>query len=97
MGMEQIANAYVPFDRENAMRTEIPLFEKPVKRIRETCDLMGIAGDFERRLSALETYLEGLVADGEIDENRLTVRGLRFLKGDIDRPASRDSSRHWPG
>ena len=94
--MEQIANTYVPLDRENAMRTEITLFEKPVERIRETCDLMGIAGDFERRLSALETYLEGLVADGETDENRLIVRGLCFLKGNIDRPASQDNSRCLP-
>jgi hypothetical protein len=61
------------------MHTQINLFEKPIERIKETCNLMGIADDFERKL--LETLLEGLVADGETDENRLTVCGLSFLKG----------------
>jgi hypothetical protein len=41
---------------------------------------MGIADDFERKLPELETHLEGLVADGETDEDRLTVSGLSFLK-----------------
>jgi len=63
------------------MHTEINLFEKPIERIKTTCDLMGIRDDFERKLPELETHLEGLVADGETNEDRLTVRGLAFLKG----------------
>lgn len=63
------------------MRTEVNLFEKPIERIKMTCDLMGIADDFERKLPELEIHLEGLVADGETDENRLTVCGLSFVKG----------------
>jgi hypothetical protein len=62
------------------MHTQIDVFEKPIERIRKTCDLMGLGADFERRLPELETYLEGLVADGETDEERLTVSGLTFLK-----------------
>lgn len=34
---------------------------------------------FKQKLPDLETYLEGLVADGEDDEGRLTVAGLTFL------------------
>jgi len=63
------------------MHTQINLFEKPIERIKITCDLMGIADDFERKLPELETHLEGLVADGETNEDRLTVSGLSFLKG----------------
>ena len=63
------------------MHTQINLFEKPIERIKITCDLMGIADDFERKLPELETYLENLVADGETDEDRLTISGLSFLKG----------------
>ena len=70
------------------MRTEINVLDKPIKRIKDTCDLMGIIGDFERRLPELETYLESLVAEGETDEERLTVSGLSFLKGNFDRPSS---------
>jgi hypothetical protein len=33
-----------------------------------------------RKLPDLETYLEGLIADGETDEGRLTVNGLKYLK-----------------
>ena len=62
------------------MRTQIDVFEKPIERIKRTCDLMGLSADFERKLAALETHLEGLVADGEIDEERLAVSGLTFLK-----------------
>ncbi len=63
------------------MHTEINLFEKPIERIKIACDLMGIADDFERKLPELETHLEGQVADGETDQDRLTVSGLSFLKG----------------
>ena len=62
------------------MHTEIPVFEKPIERIKYTCDLLGITGQFERKLPELETYLDGLVADGETDEHRLAVSGLSFLK-----------------
>jgi hypothetical protein len=62
------------------MDTEITIFDKPIERIRRTCDLMGIADNFERKLGELETHLEGLVADGETDADRLTVSGLTFLK-----------------
>jgi len=65
------------------MHTQINVFDKPIERIRETCDLMGIAGDFQRKLPELETHLEGLVADGETDEERLAVSGLSFLKGNF--------------
>jgi hypothetical protein len=37
--------------------------------------------DLEAKLPELETYLEGLVAEGQTDEGRLTVSGLTFLKG----------------
>ena len=63
------------------MHTQINVFEKPIGRIKITCDLMGIADDFERKLPELESYLENLVADGETDEDRLTISGLSFLKG----------------
>jgi hypothetical protein len=52
---------------------------------------MGIVGDFERRLPELETYLEGLVAEGETDEERLTVSGLSFLKRNFGRQSSQGS------
>ncbi|WP_029582664.1 hypothetical protein [Bradyrhizobium sp. URHD0069] len=63
------------------MHTEINVFEKPIERIKNTCVLVGMADDFERKLPELETYLESLVANGETDEDRLTVSGLSFLKG----------------
>jgi hypothetical protein len=65
---------------EADMHTEIDVLEKPIERIRQTCDLMGVLADFERKLPTLETHLEGLVADGETDEGRLTVNGLTFLR-----------------
>src|SRR4051794_30412505 len=75
--------------QEAVMHTEIHVFDKPIERIKDTCSLMGMAGEFERKLPELETYLEGLVADGEIDEDRLTVSGLSFLKGYVGRRTSR--------
>jgi hypothetical protein len=65
---------------EGCMHTQINIFEKPIERIRKTCELMGLADDFERKLPELETHLESLVADGETDEERLTVSGLTFVK-----------------
>ncbi|TYL82897.1 hypothetical protein FXB40_46965 [Bradyrhizobium rifense] len=63
------------------MNAQINIFEKPIERISKTCDLMGLGPDFEQRLPELETYLEGLVADGETSEDRLTANGLTFLRG----------------
>lgn len=62
------------------MHTEINIFDKPLERIRKTCELMGRGADFDRKLPELETHLEGLVAEGEISEERLVVSGLTFLK-----------------
>lgn len=61
------------------MHTEINIFDKPIERIRKTCELMGLSADFDRKLPDLETYLEGLVAQGETDEERLAVSGLAFV------------------
>jgi hypothetical protein len=64
---------------------KITVLDKPIKRIREACDLVGY--DFEQRLPDLETYLEGLVADGEDDEGRLSVAGLTYLsKASSEKP-----------
>jgi hypothetical protein len=65
---------------KSSVHTQINIFEKPIERIKKTCELMGIADDFERKLPALETHLESLVADGETSEERLTVSGLAFVK-----------------
>lgn len=61
------------------MHTEINIFDKPIERIRKTCELMGLSADFDRKLPDLETHLEGLVAQGETDEERLAVSGLAFV------------------
>jgi len=53
------------------MHTELNIFDKPIDRIRKTCELMGLGADFERRLPELETHLEALVAEGETSEERL--------------------------
>lgn len=70
------------------MHTEIDIFEKPIERIKETCELMGMKKDFERKLPELETHLEALVADGETDEDRLMVSGLSFVKGNFRKAAA---------
>lgn len=62
------------------MNTQINILEKPIERIKKTCDLMGMGSDFERRLPALQTHLEALVAEGESSEDRLAVSGMTFLK-----------------
>jgi hypothetical protein len=64
---------------EDIVHTELNVFELPIERIKKTCDLMGV--DFDEKLPELETYLEGLVANGETNVDRLTVSGLAFLKG----------------
>ena len=60
--------------------TQINIFGKPIERIEKTCHVIGRGADFARRLPELETYLESLVADGETDEDRLTLSGLTFLQ-----------------
>ena len=64
----------------SAMAVTINILEKPIERIRETCEMMGAAEKFEKALPELETYLEAEVAAGETRETRLTFDGLCFLK-----------------
>lgn len=59
---------------------QITVLERPIARIKETCDLTGIADKFDRALPELETFLEAEVAKGEIRETRLTFEGLRHLR-----------------
>jgi hypothetical protein len=59
---------------------QIDVLEKPIKRIKETCVMMGITEKFDRALPELETFLEGEVAKGETRETRLTYDGLCYLK-----------------
>lgn len=56
------------------------ILEKPIQRIRETCELIGASAKFDRSLPALEAFLEGELAAGETSETRLTYDGLCFLK-----------------
>jgi hypothetical protein len=58
----------------------IPVLEKPIARIRETCAMAGSADRLDQALPGLETCLEGEVADGETGETRLTYNRLCFLK-----------------
>ena len=60
--------------------TVITVLERPIARIKETCEMMGVVEKFDQALPDLETYLEGEVAAGEISETRLTYHGLVFLK-----------------
>jgi hypothetical protein len=62
------------------MAETINILEKPIERIRETCEMAGAAEKLERVLPELETYLEGEIAAGETSETRLTFDGLCFLK-----------------
>lgn len=64
----------------STMAATVNLLEKPIERIRETCEMMGAAEKLERALPELETYLEGEIAAGETSETRLTFDGLCFLK-----------------
>lgn len=65
--------------------TTITVLEKPIARIKETCEMMGIAEKFDQALPELETYLEGEVAAGETSETRLTYHGLVYLKQNLAR------------
>jgi hypothetical protein len=62
------------------MAVTVDILERPIERIRETCEMTGTADKFERALPELETYLEGEIAAGETSETRLTFEGLCFLK-----------------
>jgi len=59
---------------------QIDVLEQPIARIKETCELMGIAEQFDRALPDLETFLEAEVAQGEVSQSRLTFDGLCYLK-----------------
>jgi hypothetical protein len=56
------------------------ILEKPIERIRETCEMMGAGDNFDQALPELQTYLESEIAAGETSETRLTYDGLCFLK-----------------
>jgi hypothetical protein len=56
------------------------VLEKPIERIRETCELMGVAEKFDRARSQLETFLVSEVANGETRETKLTFDGLLYLR-----------------
>jgi hypothetical protein len=60
--------------------SKIDVLDKPIARIQETCDIMGIAEQFDRALPELETFLESQVANGETRETRLTYEGLCYLR-----------------
>jgi hypothetical protein len=64
----------------STMAAIVNILEKPIERIRETCEMTGAADKFDRALPELETYLEGEIAAGETSETRLTFEGLCFLK-----------------
>ncbi|QOZ32862.1 hypothetical protein [Bradyrhizobium sp. CCBAU 53421] len=59
---------------------QITVLETPIARIKETCELTGIADKFDRALPELETFLEVQVAKGEVRETRLTFDGLCYLR-----------------
>jgi hypothetical protein len=57
----------------------IDVLERPITRIKKTCEMAGAAEKFDQTLPELETYLEGEVGNGETSETRLTYIGLCFL------------------
>ncbi|MGN8547949.1 hypothetical protein ACQPTN_25585 [Bradyrhizobium sp. 13971] len=54
--------------RTYAKMVEINVLEKPIERIKQTCELVGIADRFDRALPELETFLEAEIAQGEVRE-----------------------------
>ncbi|MCA6102816.1 MULTISPECIES: hypothetical protein [Bradyrhizobium] len=66
--------------RAYAKMVEINVLEKPIERIKQTCELMGIADRFDRALPELETFLEAEIAQGEVRESKLTLDGLCYLR-----------------
>lgn len=63
-----------------AMPATLSILERPIERIRQTCEMMGVAEKFDRALPELEIYLEKEIAADETSETRLTFEGLCFLK-----------------
>ena len=72
--------------RASKKMAKIDILDKPIARIQETCDLMGIADQFDRALPELETFLEEEVANGETSETRLTYDGLCHLRHILRHP-----------
>ncbi|MCP1844477.1 hypothetical protein ACVIHI_002602 [Bradyrhizobium sp. USDA 4524] len=66
--------------RAYAKMVEINVLEKPIERIKQTCELMGIADRFDRALPELETFLDAEIAQGEVRESKLTLDGLCYLR-----------------
>ncbi|KRP95077.1 hypothetical protein AOQ73_23540 [Bradyrhizobium pachyrhizi] len=66
--------------RAYAKMVEINVLEKPIERIKQTCELMGIADRFDRALPELESFLEAEIAQGEVRESKLTLDGLCYLR-----------------
>ncbi|WFU52565.1 hypothetical protein QA639_22980 [Bradyrhizobium pachyrhizi] len=66
--------------RAYAKMVEINVLEKPIERIKQTCELMGITDRFDRALPELETFLEAEIAQGEVRESKLTLDGLCYLR-----------------
>jgi hypothetical protein len=48
----------------------IDILEKPITRIKKTCEMMAVVEKFNLALPELETYLEGEVANGVTSETR---------------------------
>jgi hypothetical protein len=46
------------------MAAMLSILGRPIERIRETCEMMGVAEKFDRALPELETYLEKAIAGG---------------------------------
>ena len=61
------------------MAASIHILEKPIERIKETCEMVGAAEKVKRALPESATYLEAEVASGETRETGLTFNGLKFL------------------
>jgi len=62
------------------------ILDRPIKRIRETCELAGAAEKFDYALVELQAFLEEEIAAGYTGETRLTYDGLRFLRQAFSRP-----------
>jgi hypothetical protein len=59
---------------------KIDIIKEPIVRIRQTCELTGVADKCDRARVELQTYLEEEIAAGETGETRLTYDGLCFLR-----------------
>jgi hypothetical protein len=72
------------------MAATITILERPIERIRETCDMMGRADGFNRAVPELETYLASLrpilkerLRAGKPARRGLRSRGLAFCGSDF--------------